>query len=642
MLQQMRQAQAWMIKGILWAVVLAFVVTIFYSWGVQSSRGPTRSDVATILGEHIGLQEFQRVQNRLYEVYREIFRNQPDVDLRERFNFREMALEQIARRHLLLRIAQQNGLTVTDQEVYDRIAAIPAFQSQGRFDAARYQALLRGQVPPILPRRFEDEQRQDLLLEKVQSLVQAAAGVTDTEMEQAYRQEHERVAVQYVTLLPSLFTSQGQITAEELRAYYETHQEDYRDPEQRQIQYIAIAPQRFRPAADPPQDEIERYYTSHQEAFRRQEQVRVRHILFTLPEEAPAEREAAVRAKAEQVLQALRDGADFAALAQANSEDPSTAEKGGDLGFFPRGQMVQPFEDVAFSLPIGQTSDLVRTAFGYHIIRLEDKVAAGLKPLLEVQSEVIAAIQQEKTHEATLAFVDDLTAALEDTPGQFTTLAEQHGLSVVTTPFVPATGQVADLEGVPDLVRRAFALTDPVGTVVGPDGTHYLFRVTEIRPSSIADFATVETRVTEDLQRQKSSDLARQAADDWLSKVQAGTPLSELAASLQVQVVTTELLKRQDPVPQLGQSPAFMQTAFGLQEGEAGVAHERARHFVLQVTARQAADMEAYATEKAAYREKLIERKRQQLLQAFQSSLYTEYQRLRQRGEIVVNPQYVF
>ena len=92
MLQQMRQAQAWIIKGVLWAVVLAFVVTIFYSWGVRSSRGPTRSEVATILGEHVGLQEFQRVQNRLYEVYRDIFRNQPDVDLRERFNFREMAV----------------------------------------------------------------------------------------------------------------------------------------------------------------------------------------------------------------------------------------------------------------------------------------------------------------------------------------------------------------------------------------------------------------------------------------------------------------------------------------------------------------------------------------------------------------------
>jgi peptidyl-prolyl cis-trans isomerase D len=642
MLQKIRQAQAWMIKGVLIAVVGAFVVTIFYSWGVQSTQGPARSEVATILGTPIGMQEFQRTQNRLYEAYREIFRNQPDMDLRERFNFREMALEQLASRQLLLHTAQQNGLQVTDKEVYDRIASISAFQSQGRFDPARYQALLRSQVPPILPKQFEAEQRQELLLEKVQSLVRAAVGVTEAEVEQAYRQEHERVAVQYVALLPSLFAAQVEVTDEELRSYYEAHPEAYREPEQRQIQYIAITPQRFRSAGEPSQNEIERYYTSHQEAYRRQEQVRVRHILFTLAEDAPSEQEATVRATAEQVLRELHAGADFAALAQAHSNDTATAEKGGDLGFFPRGQMVKPFEDVAFALPVGQTSELVRTAFGYHIIRVEDRLAAGFKPLLEVQPEVIAALRQEKTREATLAFVDDLMGTLEEAPGQFTTLAEQYGLPVVTTPFVPATGQVAELAGVPELVRRAFTLVDPVGTIAGANGTHYIFRVAEIRPSTITAFAAVEIRVGEDLRRQKSAELARQTADAWVSQVQAGTSLDELAAPLQVPVVTTELLKRHDPLPQLGPSPAFSQTAFRLRDGEVGAAHDRTRHFVMRVTARQAADMGAYETEKAAYREKLLDRKRQQTLQAFQMSLQTAYQRLRLRGEIVVNPQYVF
>lgn len=642
MLQKIRQAQAWMIKGVLLAVVGAFVITIFYSWGVRSSRGPSRSEVATILGAHVGIQEFQRTQNRLYEAYREMFRNQPDVDLRERFNFREMALEQLATRHLLLHMAQQNGLRVTDKELYDRIAAIAAFQSQGRFDPARYQALLRSQVPPILPKQFEEEQRQDLLLEKVQTLVRAVVGVTEAEMEQAYRQEHEQVAVQYVALLPGLFATQVQVTDEELRGYYDTHTEAYREPEQRQIQYMTIAPQRFRPAGELSQNEIERYYTSHQEAFRRQEQVRVRHILFPLAEDAPSEQAAAVRTTAEQVLRALRDGADFAALAQAHSSDTATAEKGGDLGFFPRGQMVKPFEDAAFTLPVGQTSDLVRTAFGYHIIRLEDRIAAGLKPLLEVQQEVTATLLREKTREATLALVDDLMGTLEDAPGQFATLAEQYGLPIVTTPFVPAAGQVAELAGVPDLVRRAYTLVDPVGTIEGANGTHYIFRVVEIRPSTIAAFAAVETRVAEDLRRQKSSELARQTVDAWVSQVQGGTPLAELVAPLQVPVVTTELFKRHDSLPQLGRSATFSQTAFGLRDGEVGAAHDRTRHFVIQVTARQAADMGAYEAEKTTYREKLLDRKRQQTLQAFQMSLQTAYQRLRRQREIVVNPQYVF
>ena len=118
MLKQMRESSAWMIKGVLWAVVLAFVVTIFYSWGVQSSSGPARTEVATLWGQGIEAAEFQRTQNALYRQYRQVFGNQPDVDLREHFNFRQMALEQIVSRALLLRIAEENRLEVTDTELY--------------------------------------------------------------------------------------------------------------------------------------------------------------------------------------------------------------------------------------------------------------------------------------------------------------------------------------------------------------------------------------------------------------------------------------------------------------------------------------------------------------------------------------------
>ena len=396
MLQQMRKAQGWMIKGVLWAVVLAFVVTIFYSWGVQSTSGPTRSEVATIFGEPVGMREFQRVQNALYQTYRGFFRNQPEIDLQERFNFREMALEQIARRHVLERMARQNGLSVTDGELYDRIAGIPAFQEQGRFNPARYQTLLQHQVPPIAPKQFEEEQRRDLILEKVYALIRSTVQVTTAEVEQTYRSENEQVAVRYVTLVPSLFPADVEVNDEDLASYYEAHKETYREPEQRQIRYMAIAPERFQSTAALSEQEIAHYYAAHQEMFHREEQVRARHILFKLAEDATAAQEAEVRAKAEQVLHELRQAGDFAALAQQHSEDMASREKGGDLGFFSRGQMVKPFEDAAFSLPVGEVSDLVRTAFGYHILRLEDKIADEVKPLVEVQQEIIEKIRAEK------------------------------------------------------------------------------------------------------------------------------------------------------------------------------------------------------------------------------------------------------
>ena len=396
MLQQIRKAQGWMIKGVLWAVVLAFVVTIFYSWGVRSSSGPTRSEVATILGEPVSIRDFQRVQNALYQTYRGFFRNQPEIDLHERFNFREMALEQIARRHLLQRMARAHGITVTDAELFDRIAAIPTFQDQGRFNAARYQTVLQSQVPPIPPQQFEAEQRRDLELEKVYTFIRAGVQVTAAELEQAYRSENEQVAVRYVTLVPSLFTAQVQISDEELVSYYDAHKEAYREPEQRQIRYIAVSPQRFQSTAEIPDQDIARYYADHQEMFQREEQVRARHILFKVAEGATPEQEAEVRARAEQVQHDLHAGGDFAAFAQQYSDDTATAEKGGDLGFFPRGQMVQPFEEVAFSLEVGEMSDLVRTEFGYHLLHVEDKIAGEVKPLVEVQQEIITKIHAAK------------------------------------------------------------------------------------------------------------------------------------------------------------------------------------------------------------------------------------------------------
>ena len=644
MLQWMRQAQAWVIKGVLLAVVLAFVVTIFYQWGVRSSGGgPTRSEVATIFGEPVSIREFQRVYNGLQQRYRAIFRAQSDMDLSERFNFREMALEQLATRAILLRLAQQYGVVVTEQELYDQIAGLAPFQEQGRFSPARYQAVLRSQVPPIAPRQFEAEQQQDLLLQKVSTLLTEGVHVTDAEVEQTYRRDNEQVAVRYVMLTAPQFEAQVEMTDEELQRYYEAHKEGYREPEQRQIRYVALPLQRFAQPYDPAAEEVNAYYARHLETFQRQEQVWVRHILFKVASSATAEQEAQARARAEAVLASLRNGEDFATLAKQHSEDTATAEKGGDLGYFPRGQMVQPFEEAAFSLPVGELSDVIRTPFGWHILRVEDKHEAEIRPLAEVESEIKEKLREDKARDAAMAFVDDFLSALEANPRQFAELARQHELDLVTTPFIPATAQVERLEGLPDLVKRVFALPElGVDTLQGQDGTQYVFQTAEIRPSTIQEFSAVQDRVTQDLRGQKSMELARQQAEEWVTKGRAGTPLAELVAERSLEVMETGLFRRRDPIPQLGQQADFSRVAFSLKVGEVGAAHDGARHFVLQVTDRQQADMQAYATDKPNYRKKLIDQKRQQIGFGFQQYLHAEYQKLRQQGEIVVNPQYVF
>lgn len=642
MLQWMRGAQTWMIKGVLWAVVLTFVVTIFYQWGVQTGgSGPTRSEVATIFGQPVSLREFQRLYNGLQQRYRAMLRLQ-EQDL-DRFNFREMALEQLATRAILLRMAQEYSVTVTPQELYDHIAAVPAFQDAGRFATARYEAVLRSQVPPMSPRQFETEQQQDLLIQKVSSLLGTGMQVTEAEVTQTYQREHAQVALRYVNLGTALFEAEVTPSEEDVQKHYTSYKDTYREPEQRQIRYATVPLQRFQQHYEPTAEEVNDYYAQHLDTFRRPEQVRARHILLKVPAGATPEQEAQARTRADALLAELQQGANFDALATQHSEDTASAAQGGDLGYFPRNQMVKPFEEVAFTLPPGQVSAPVKTQFGWHILRVEDKREEAVKPLEEAAVEVKEKLRETKARDAATTFTDDLMATLEANPRQWVELAQQHDLALVTTPFVRATDRVPGLEALGDLVRRVFTLPElGVETLQGPDGTWYVFQNAAIQPSTLQELDTVRERVIQEVRVRHSQELARKQVETWATEAQAGTALAELAAQRGVTVVETGLFKAKDPIPQLGYLQDVKRVVAGLRVNEVGTASDGGRHLVLQVVERQPADMQAYEKEKKEYQKKLLEQKRQQASLGLQQYLRTQYQILRQQGDIVVNPQYIF
>ena len=644
MLKQMREAQAWMIKGVLWAVVLAFVVTIFYSWGVQSSSGPERTEVATLWGQAIEAAEFQRSQNALYRQYRQLFGNQADIDLREHFNFRQMALEQIVSRFLLLRMAKENGLVVTDGELYAHISRQPGFQnSLGQFDSDRYRAALGSVVPPVSMQQFENEQRRSLMQAKMYAFIQQGAQVTDSEAEQEYWREHQQVNVRYATLVPSLFEAEVSVSDDDVKTFYESNKESYREPERRRIRYVTVTPEPFQVAREFTDDEIRDYYDSQPESFVQDEQARARHILFRLPENASPEREERVRSLAEDVLGKLRNGADFAAAAAEHSEDEGTAEAGGDLGFFPRGQMMPQLEEAAFSLSVGEVGDLVRTALGVHILRVEERMEAGIKPLEVARQEVVTAMMDWKAQEAVTIFVDDLVVAMDEAPERFTELAEQQGLEVSTTPFVEATGFIEELAQVQQLIGRSFALRgQAVDAMVAPTGDHYIFQVAEIEPDKVPPLEDILERLTQDALDNKGADLASEEGLEWVTRLREGGLLADLAGGLELQVAETGWFKRNEPIPNLGNLREFRGTAFRLQPEDAEAINQGNRTYVIQVIGFREADMSTFKADLADYRQQLLARKQNQLVQSFQESLTAQYQQLLRDGSLVVNPQYVF
>lgn len=644
MLKQMREAQAWMIKGVLWAVVLAFVVTIFYSWGVQSSSGPARTEVATLWGQAIEAAEFQRTQNALYRQYRQLFGNQPDIDLREHFNFRQMALEQIVSRSLLLRMARENGLVVTDEELYAHISRQPGFQnSLGQFDSARYRQALGSVVPPVSMQQFETEQRLSLMQSKMYDLIQQGAQVTDAEAEQEYRREHQQVSVRYATLVPSLFEPEASVSDDDVKDFFESNRESYREPERRSIRYVTVTPQPFEVAREFTEDEIKDYYDSQPESFVQDEQARARHILFRLPQNASPEREERVRTVAEEVLQKLRDGADFASAAAEYSEDEGTADAGGDLGFFPRGQMMPELGEAAFSLPVGELSDLVRTALGIHILRVDERMEAGIKPLEEARREVVDAMMNWKAQEAATIFVDDLVVAMDEAPERFAELAEQQGLEVKTTPFVEATAFIEELVEAPQLIGRSFTLRgQAVDAMAAPTGNHYIFQVAETQPDKVPPLEEILERVTQDARENKGADLASERGREWVTKLREGGSLAELAAGLELQVAETGWFKRNESIPELGNLSDFSRTAFRLQPREAEAIDQGSRTYVMQVIGFLDADMSTFKADLAEYSQQLLARKQSRLVQAFQESLAARYEQLLRDGSLVVNTQYVF
>ena len=305
--------------------------------------------------------------------------------------------------------------------------------------------------------------------------------------------------------------------------------------------------------------------------------------------------------------------------------------------------MMPAIEEAAFSLPIGELSDLVRTPLGLHILRVEERLEAGIKPLAEARQEVIDALQEQKAQEAALVFVDDLVVAMDEAPEQFAALAGQHGLDVATTPFVEASGFIEELAGAPQLIGRAFSLRgQAVDAVVGADGSHYVFQVAETQPDKVPPIEDIVERVTRDARDSKGADLAAEKGAEWVTQLRDGVSLAELAGALQLQVAETGWFKRNEPIPQLGSLSEFRRAAFQLQPGEAEAVGERDLTFVVQVVEHRDADMSTYAADLPDYRRQLLAQKQSQLVQAFQESLSGRYQQLLRDGDLVVNSQYVF
>lgn len=624
------------LKWILWFVVFVFVLLIFVDWG--SGRGQSRGMAgvaAKVGGAEIREADFLRELRVTEDRYKQQYGDQWE-QLKAQVDLPSMALQNMIDRQLMLGEARRMGLGVNDDEVLAKVMSFPGFQREGGgfVGGELYARILRANQ--TTPEEFEAALRQELLLEKMQSVLLGGIFVPDAEVQQEYRRRNETASFDVLFVSVGNALERVNVTDDEARAYYDKNPERFTHGEQRRLRYLLVDTTRLRRSMVVPEAQIAEYYQSHQSEFQVSEEVKAQHILIRpKTDDAAGWREAQQRLL-EVYRKAVQPNADFAALAREYSEDEGSKASGGDLGWFGRGRMVKEFEDAVFNLERGNISQPVKSQFGYHIIKLEDRRPSGVRPLDEVREQVRERVAEgladaEGSRRAA-ALRERLEAGKLVTEEQWRTLSDDIVTSNIT-PFFNVGEPVPGLGREPEFINEIAAADE--GFLGGPRRTTrgwVVYRVTDVRKPGTLSFEEAKDEARDAARRAKAVELLRRDVEARRASL-ITTPFATVASQLggTSQVVTAH--QRGSAIPGLGVAQALEDAVFAtpigsltpvVTVGERGAA-------VAKVTANKLMDPSAFENEKASLRTSMVQTQLQQLL----SSMLGE---LKRENPPVINP----
>jgi peptidyl-prolyl cis-trans isomerase D len=598
------------LSWILWLVIAIFIVFVFVDFGGGlSGTGSGRAAAATVGNREISYRDFEREYRRLENQYRQAFGEQFTPELADQMKLPLQALERLVDEQLLLTEAERLGLSASDAEVQEAILGIPGLKdSAGSFVGHdTYEQFLR--MNGLNSREFEDSVRQELVLGKLQAIVASSVDIADSDVEKSYREQAERAAIRYLQLPSSRYQAEVQNLGQtELAAYFDSHREEFRLPEQRVIDYLLVDSVKLRAKLNFEPGELDRYYREHSADFAEQEQVRARHILLKVDDKRSAiqaERELA------NVRQRLDQGAEFEKLAAELSEDPGSKVRGGDLGYFARGRMIKEFEEAAFGAEPNSIVGPVRTAFGYHLIQVLDKRAGGERPYAEVEPQVRARLAAERADGEAEKKANELAARIEaeklESEEQWKALADGDTVTFLTTPAFGQEDVVAGVGRGTAFSSSAFALesgkvSPPVKTPRG----FAILRVKEVKAPRLPELADVEAKVRASLTRERMIDRAFAELQRARGELAGGQTIDEVAKSFGLEARDSGEFGATGTVPGLGAVPELARLAMSLGQGQiGGPVRTPAGAVLFVVTERKAFDAAAFATEKSATRTNL-------------------------------------
>jgi peptidyl-prolyl cis-trans isomerase D len=524
--------------------------------------------------------------------------------------------------------AKQMGLTISDQELSDTLQSELAPQMGGKFDMDVYKNYLTQQG--MTPAQFEAQQRDAMLASRLDALERQSLIVSDADARAEYQRKNLKVALQYIPFEGKDFLAKVNHDPAALKAYFDKNRNQFKIPEKRDVSLIVGSTAAFMMTAKVSDAELQKEYQDSIDSFRTPERVRIRHILVKT-QGKPKEEWPKLKAKAEDLLKQIKAGGDFGELAKKNSVVPGSAEKGGELGFVTHGQMVANFEKSAFSLKPGETSGVVETEYGYHILQAEEKQDAHTESFEEARPQLYAEAQRQQATDALSRAMDSARDKVAKTPAKAQEIATGLGLQFLKMDGLTSGATLPEIND-PQLSQQIFSTAK--GGVTDKQGRSGFAVVNNVIPTRNAEFAEVQDQVAAKYNTDESSRLAAEAAKGASDRARKGESLEAIAKDYGLTVKTAPPFTADGAAEGIG-SGSQLSAAFAAKPGDiVGPVTVGSSEFLCRVTDKMPADMNLFAQSKAAIVTSLEQQRQQVQAPLFRDSIVAE---LKKRGKIKMN-----
>lgn len=580
--------------------------------------------LASIYGNKITIQDIQRaIQSEL-----------PNAgnDRRALGHMAQSALNQMILHDAFVTEAQKMGLEVSTPELVAALHSIPYLYQNGQFVGMQAYEAMVAQQGMTVP-QFEAELQESVLVQKLRDAVTDAVQVTPEEVHEAFVRQNAKARISYVLFEPSDFTDAVEVAPKALANYFLVNQAKYKLPEQRQVKYVLIPKDAVRSQVNVTDADIQHYYNAHLSEFSVPDKVKVSHILFKTTGETP-QQTAQTLQTAQKVLAQVKAGANFADMARKYSQDPGSAAKGGELGWIERGQTVKAFEDAAFSMKPGEMSGLIKTEYGYHIIKVEDRQYAHVQTLAEAKPAIQAKLEKQAVQDAQQALAVKVQHELQSNPGGLEAVAKQNSLETGETPLFSYDQAVPDLGNNQAFENLTFQLAaGAVGQPIEVPKGIAVIEVTKIVPEHVPALNEVKQKVEQDYRAEQSKILAAAKAQQFASRCKTGD-FTKLAKKDGYKIQESKDFTVEDQVGNLIPGSS-LSSAFTLQPGQTSSAVSVGpTHIVFQVVSHTPANESDFAAQKSTLTTQLLQQKRDLAFEIYQANLKAQ---LLRTGKLKIN-----